>query len=193
MGGNIQRLFLLGKYNLVISESQKAIKKYPNYSIFYNMKGLTLTKIGKFYDAKTILEKGYKIDQNDLAIINNLANVEKNMFNYNQAEKLYNLSISKKKEYFNSYINYGNLKRDLNKFEEAIKLYKKALEYTQKIPEIYYSLAMAYQSLGNFKEAEDYYGFLYEDIPLINGEILKAEKSLYVYQCKEIPGIKPKI
>ena len=44
-----------------------------------------------------------------------------------------------------------------------------------------------------FKEAEDYYGFLYEDIPLINGEILKAEKSLYVYQCKEIPGIKPKI
>ena len=178
--GNIQRLFLLGKYSLVISESQKAIKKYPNYSIFYNMKGLTLTKIGKFYDAKTILEKGYKIDQNDLAIINNLANVEKNMFNYNQAEKLYNLSISKKKEYFNSYINYGNLKRDLNKFEEAIKLYKKALEYTQKIPEIYYSLAMAYQSLGNFREAEDYANKSIEiDIKITKADLLISRSKKY--------------
>ena len=153
---NIQKLFLLRKYNLVISESQKAVKQYPNYSIFYNMEGLALTQVGKFNDAKVVLEKGYKIDSNDLAIINNLANVEKNMFNYGQAEKLYKLSISKKKDYFNSYVNYGNLKRDLNKFEDAIKLYKKALEFTQNIPEIYYSLAMAYQSLGNFVEAENY-------------------------------------
>ena len=79
----------------------------------------------------------------------------KNMFNYTKAEKLYNLSISKKKDYFNSYVNFGNLKRDLNKFDEAITLYKRALKHTQKLPEIYYSLAMAYQSLGNFKEAED--------------------------------------
>ena len=154
--GNIQKLFLLRKYNLVISESQKAVKQHPNYSIFYNMEGLALTQVGKFDEAKIILEKGYKIDPNDLAIINNLANVEKNIFNYGQAEKLYKLSISKKKDYFNSYINYGNLKRDLNKFEDAIELYKKALEYKQNIPEIYYSLAMAFQSLGNFLEAENY-------------------------------------
>ena len=154
--GDIQKLFLLKKYNLVISKSQKALEKYQDYSIFYNMKGLALSQIGKFDEARTILEKGYKIDPNDLAIINNLANVEKNMFNYTKAEKLYNLSISKKKDYFNSYVNFGNLKRDLNKFDEAITLYKRALKHTQNIPEIYYSLAMAYQSLGNFKEAEDY-------------------------------------
>ena len=44
-----------------------------------------------------------------------------------------------------------------------------------------------------FKEAENYYGFLYEDIPLPNGKTFKAEKSLEIFQCKEIPGIKPKI
>lgn len=44
-----------------------------------------------------------------------------------------------------------------------------------------------------FKEAENYYGFLYEDIPLLNGDILKAEKSLEIFKCKEIPEIKPKI
>ena len=152
----IQNLFLTKKYNLIIKETQKAISQYPNYSIFYNMKGLALSQTGKFQDAKIILEEGYKINPNDLAIINNLANVHKNAFNYSDAEELYNLSISKKKDYFNSYVNYGNLKRDLNKFEEAIELYKKALGYSKEIPEIYYSLAMAYQSLGNFKEAEIY-------------------------------------
>ena len=153
---DIQNLFLVKKYNLIINETQKAIRLYPNFSIFYNLKGLAFTQINEFDKAKIILEKGFKINPDDLAIINNLANVNKNIFNFSEAEKLYNLSISKKKDYFNSYVNYGNLKRDLNKFEEAIVLYKKALEYSHEIPEIYYLLAMAYQSLGNFKEAENY-------------------------------------
>ena len=137
---DIQNLFLVKKYNLIINETQKAIRLYPNFSIFYNLKGLAFTQINEFDKAKIILEKGFKINPDDLAIINNLANVNKNIFNFSEAEKLYNLSISKKKDYFNSYVNYGNLKRDLNKFEEAIVLYKKALEYSHEIPEIYFYL-----------------------------------------------------
>jgi hypothetical protein len=43
-----------------------------------------------------------------------------------------------------------------------------------------------------FDEAGNYFAF-YEDIKLSNGKIIKGHKSLDVYQCKEIPGIKPKI
>jgi len=43
-----------------------------------------------------------------------------------------------------------------------------------------------------FDEAGGYPTF-YEDIKLLDGKILKAERSLNVYQCIEIPGIKPKI
>ena len=153
---DIQNLFLSRRYNLIIQETRKAIKKYPKISIFYNMMGLALTQQGKLDDAKFILSEGLKINPNDLAIINNLANVYKNIFNYSEAEKLYKLSILKKKDYFNAYVNYGNLNRDLNKFEEAIKLYEKALNYNNKIPEIFYSLAMAHQSLGNFEQAENF-------------------------------------
>ena len=92
----IQNLFFIKKYNLIIAETQKAIKLYPNYSIFYNLLGLALTQLGKFEDAKLVLNKGYEINPNDLAIINNLANVYKNIFNFKEAERLYNLSISKK-------------------------------------------------------------------------------------------------
>ena len=152
----IQNLFLVKKYTLIVQETEKAIKENPKLSIFYNMKGLALSQMGKFNDAKLILEEGYEINPNDLAIINNLANVYKNTFNYKDAEELYKLSISKKKDYLNSYVNYGNLKRDLNKFEEAITLYKEALTYNNKIPEVYYSLAMSHQSLGDFMDAENY-------------------------------------
>ena len=167
----IQNLFFLKKHDLIIRETQKAINVYPNFSIFYNMLGLALTQIDELKDAQYILEKGYGINPNDLAIINNLANVHKNMFNYEEAEKLYNLSISKKKNYFNAYVNYGNLKRDLNKFEDAINLYKKALDYNKSIPEIHYSLAMAYQSLGNFEKSEHYANKTLE----INKKITKAD------------------
>jgi len=153
---NIQNLFLSKRYNLIIQETNKAIKKYPKISIFYNMMGLALTHLNKLSEAEVILNEGYKTNSNDLAIINNLANVYKNTFNYSEAEKLYKLSITKKKDYFNAYVNYGNLKRDLNKFKEAIELYEKALSYNDQIPEIYYSLAMAHQSLGNFKQAENF-------------------------------------
>ena len=158
-----KNLFYKNDYPRIIKETKKAIKNYPNISIFHNLLGLALSNIGKFYEAKIILEKGHKINKDDLAIINNLANANKNIFEYKLAEKLYKLSISKQKNYINAYVNYGNLKRDLNKFEEAISLYKKALNYDDRLPTIYYALSMAYQSLGNFKEADN---FAYKTIEL---------------------------
>ena len=152
----IQNLFFKNNYSAVINETKKAIKVYPDISVFYNMMGLAFSKISKFDEAKIVLEKGYKVNSNDLAIINNLANVYKSVFNYIDSEKLYKLSISKQKNYFNAYVNYGNLKRDLNQFDEAIALYKEALIYNKQIPVIYYSLSMSYQAIGNFKEAELY-------------------------------------
>ena len=152
----IRNLFLVKGYEQIIIETKKAITKYPNVSIFYNMLGLALTGLGKFKEAIIILKKGFEINQNDQAIINNLANAYKSIFNYKESELLYKLSISKDKKYVNTYVNYGNLKRDLNKFDEAIQLYLNALDYNDKISGIHYALALAYQGIGNFKNTEYY-------------------------------------
>lgn len=152
----IQNLFYVKRYKLIISKCKIAIKKYPEISIFYNLLGLALTKINKPHEAIAILQRGFEINKNDIAIINNLANAYKNTYNYKDAEKLYKLSISKKSDYFNAYVNYGNLKRDLNQLDEAIELYKKSLNLNKELPEIYYLISMAYQSIGNFKNAEIY-------------------------------------
>mgnify|MGYP001194918941 CR=1 FL=1 len=75
----IQNLFFKNNYSAVINETKKAIKVYPDISVFYNMMGLAFSKISKFDEAKIVLEKGYKVNSNDLAIINNLANVYKSV------------------------------------------------------------------------------------------------------------------
>ena len=152
----IQNLFFTKNYNAIITLSKNGIKKYPNISIFYNLLGLALSNIRNFDNAEIVLLKGHEVNPNDLAIINNLANVYKSKHKFTEAENLFKKSIELKKDYVNSYVNYGHLKKDLNKFEDSIRLYKKALEYDKKIPAIYYSLAMSYQALGKFKESDKY-------------------------------------
>ena len=55
----IQNLFYKKDYFKIIKETKKAVNNYPNISIFYNLLGLALSNIGKFYEAKIILEKGH--------------------------------------------------------------------------------------------------------------------------------------
>ena len=153
---NIQNLFLTKNYNLIIEVSKKAIRKYPKYSIFYNLLGLALNNLGKFSEAISVLLEGYKVNQKDLAIINNLANAYKNIYEYKNAENFYKQAIKLDQNYFNAYINYGNLKRELNLFKEANEQYLKALNINENDPMVNYALAMSYQSLGDFKKCEYY-------------------------------------
>ena len=91
------KTFLTNKYGVIIQETKKAIKKYPNVSIFYNMLGLALSKLGKFRDAILVLKKGLSINQNDLAVINNLANAYKNIFNYEKQKTFTKFQFQKKR------------------------------------------------------------------------------------------------
>lgn len=178
----LQNLFLTKNYETVVLESKKIIKKYPKISIFYNLMGLALSQLNRLHDAKLVLENGLKVNSKDLAIVNNLANVNKNMFHFAEAEKLYKLSISKKVDYVNAYVNYGNLKKDLNKFQEAIQLYETSLNYNNTIPEVFYSLAMAYQSLGNFEKSEYYANKTLEiDERITKADLLISRSKKYVF------------
>ena len=107
-------------------------------------------------NAQNIFKEGLRIDNNNIALNNNLAMSYKNLLNYTESEKLFKEIIKNNKNYINAYVNLGNLKRDLNKFDEAIELYKKALSINNKNPIILYSLALAHQGMGQFDLAINY-------------------------------------
>jgi tetratricopeptide (TPR) repeat protein len=150
---NLLNLFNNGNYDLVITKGKKIIRIYSEYVILYNIIGSAYLNTGKFTLAKEILQRGLKLDPNNIAIMNNLANTFKNLGNIESAEKLYLKIIEKKPNYINVHINFGNLKRDLNDFDAALKMYHEALKIDDTFPIIHYSLALAYQGLGNFVKA----------------------------------------
>jgi tetratricopeptide (TPR) repeat protein len=149
-------LFNAAEFDSLISKAKKLIRKYPEYIILYNILGSAYQNSGRLNLAKKIFIQGNKLDSNNIAIMNNLANVYKNTGLIENAESLFNKIIIKNPKYINAYINYGNLKRDNNDFESAINFYQAALKIDDKIPVITYSLALAHQGLGEFDLAIKY-------------------------------------
>ena len=68
-------LFSSGRFDLVVSKTKKLIRNFPEYLILYNILGSAYQKTGNLKLAKLIFIKGYKMDSNNIAIMNNLANV----------------------------------------------------------------------------------------------------------------------
>ena len=144
-------LFNANKYDLVVSNSKRLIREFPENLILYNILGSAYQNIGKLNLARKIFEKGLRLEPNNISIMNNLGNVLKNIGEIDLAQILFQKIIQKKPDYINAYINLGNLKRDNNDFKAAIILYSKALKIDDKNKIIHYSLALAYQGLGEFK------------------------------------------
>ena len=155
---NQQIQILINQFNVqnfqhVITKSKILIKKNPENIILYNLLGSSLQKVGDFINAENVFLEGLKLDNNKIAIKNNLAMNYRNLLNYKQSEICFVEIIKKNKNYINAYVNLGNLKRDLNKFDQAIDLYNQALSIDEKNPVVYYSLALAFQGLGKFQDA----------------------------------------
>ena len=72
-------LFDSAKFDILISKAKKLIKKSPEYLILYNILGSAYQNIGDLKLAKETFIKGYKMEPNNIAIMNNLANVHKNI------------------------------------------------------------------------------------------------------------------
>ena len=83
-------LFNSAKYDILISKTKKLIKKIPEYLILYNILGSAYQSIGDLKLAKETFIKGYKMDPNNIAIMNNLANVCKNI---GEIENIYTLIV----------------------------------------------------------------------------------------------------
>ena len=79
----------LKKFNEVISECKKLIKKEPNISILYNICGLALQGKKEHKDSFNFFSKAIEINKNDFAPKINLAKSYIYLNDYKNAEKLF--------------------------------------------------------------------------------------------------------
>ena len=167
---NLQKKFLNKKFNEVLENSKKFLKKFPQEIFLLNICGLSLYFLNKNYEAILYFNKAIKIDSNNYYIKINLANALTNAGEYEEAEKNYieTLNNQPNNPTFLSY--YAIFKSHLLNNKKAIELFEKAIKYSPKDVNLLGNLAAAFQKIGDFKNSKK----ICEKIININPKYIKA-------------------
>jgi len=153
----ITNLLTVKKYDEVISNSKKLIKKYPNQYVFYNALGMSLMNIGEYNEALGVLNRAFKLGENNIHVLNNLGLVHGHLANYQKANEYYERALKIRPNFLNAMVNLSQLKVKLNLNDDAVKFLKTSLEYYPEDYFLNYTMGTIYQNLGNFKDSNIYF------------------------------------
>ena len=154
----IEKNFNLKKFNDVILQCRKLIKKIPKNFILNQIIGLAYFAINKFDLSVEYLKKASEINPSDMVCKNNLANSYKSSGNSQEAGKIYKEILHK---FPNNPIILQNLaliKKNISDFSSAIDLYKKSIKYIdseENKTRALLNIANNYTNLGEFSEAKE--------------------------------------
>ena len=149
-----------GNYIFVIQQVNILLKKQPKNQFILNLLGSSHHKLGNLDIAKKVflhviqLNKNDLMGTNNLAAMNNLANVYKDLLKFDEAEILYKEILNINPNYINAIVNYGSLKYQLNELNDAVIMYKQALKINYHSIITHYNLGLTYQSQGKFEYAK---------------------------------------
>jgi len=159
----INKLFLSGKFDIVVEKSKKIIEKNPTQIPFYNFLALSYKEKGETLIAEKILLNALKINPNSQSVLINLGATYRVLVEYDKSEKFLKKALSINPNNINAIVNYANLKRDTNNYDESIQLYEKAYKMNNKISTIIINLAGAYQIIGKFDLSKSYLEMLLKE------------------------------
>ena len=164
----IEKNFKLKKFNDVILQCRKLIKKKPNNFILNQIIGLAYFSIKNFDLSIECLKKANEIKPRDMVCKNNLANSYKSSGNLKEAEKIYKEILH---EFPNNPIILSNLaliKKEISDFASVVDLYKKSMKYLKseenKIKALI-NIASNYANLGEFNKAKEIFTNIIKNNP----------------------------
>lgn len=152
----IQRLINSNKISKALLKCEKLIKKFPNNSFIFNFYGLILQKNGEILKSVNQFNRALSCDPNNFAAMNNLANSQKNLYNFRDAEHLFKKIIKENPNNIKALNNYANLKKEINKYKDAKNLLLAALKIDPNNIDILSNIAGCCHGIGHMKEAKNY-------------------------------------
>ncbi len=174
-----------------VQKGKILIKKFPNQLIFYNATALSLSALGKNYEALRILNLALDLSPKNIHVLNNLGLINSNL-NYNKEAREYlNKAIAVKENFMDALLNLGNLDLKEGKTENAKKNLYKALEQSNS-PHTDVTINMALgnmkQQIGNFKEAKNHYEIV-SKIDQLNTAADKSISTMHKYLNTDDPHL----
>ena len=85
--------YSIGNFKFVIEQINLLLKKQPNNQFILNLLGSCYHKLGNLNTAKKVFLRVIELDNNNLAAMNNLANVYKDLNEPKNAEEFYKKMI----------------------------------------------------------------------------------------------------
>lgn len=155
--------------------------------------GIMLYSMNKINEAKGILIQ-IPEEKRDAEVLLLLSNIEEDLQNFEERERLLKAAIQKNPKFYKAYYNLGNIYFNRGQIEEAMKNYKLAARYNRKNSYVYTNIGCCYLAQKNLIMARinfnkavtlnpqnptNYYNLAY--IYKEKGNIKKAEELLKIY------------
>ncbi|MDC0853914.1 sulfotransferase [Candidatus Pelagibacter sp.] len=144
-----------GKFNKVISDGEKLLKKHQDKGYLFNICGLAHQRLNNIETSISYFKKAISLEPDKLGNKNNLANSYIYLNQHKEAENIFKEILKIEPTNVPALVNYARLKNILLDFKNSINLYQKALKFVKNDLGIWLNLSSVYQSLGEFKEAKD--------------------------------------
>ncbi len=163
---------------------------YGNLNITNNqaeklcIEGMNQIQMENFEDAKISLEKANAIEQNNVVIMNALANTVNILGETGKAENLYKNSLKTDENFMPTYVNYGNLLNEQRRFEESEKILVEGLKknpITRYKVGLYFNLSLIMKKQHKCLNAKKY-----AELALENCEIDDARREDIIDFMNEI-------
>ncbi len=163
-----------GKFNKVIIDTEKLLKKYDDRGYLYNICGLAHQRLNNIENSISYFKKAISLEPQDLGNKNNLANSYIYLNQYEEAENIFKEILKINSDNPPALVNYARLKNILLDFNSSIELYEKALKFVKNDLGIWLNLASVYQNLGEFEKAN----IIFKNILKINPKFIPAHISI---------------
>jgi tetratricopeptide (TPR) repeat protein/S1-C subfamily serine protease len=138
------------KYELALSDWNKAIEINPNFALAYNNRGLLYYNQQKYDLALSDYSKAIEINPNDAYAYVSRGNLYSDLRKYDLALSDYNQAIRINPNDADAYVSRGNLYSDLRKYDLALSDYDKAIKINPNYAEAYYNRGLLYYNLRKY-------------------------------------------
>ena len=145
------------KFNLLIEETQKYSKNYPNSLPIWNLMGAAAAQIGEIECAQHAFDKALNLKPGSAQIHNNMGNIQFEKENLSSAIECFRNAIKLKPNYAEAYNNLGNALKALRDLDEAVAAYSKALQLKPDYVDASFNMGIVLNEIGQSVESIKFY------------------------------------
>jgi len=154
-----------GKFNKVISDGEKLLKKNQDKGYLFNICGLAHQRLNKIETSIVYFKKAISLEPQNPGHKNNLANSFISLCKYKEAEDIFKEILALDPQNTPALVNYARLKNILLDFKNSINLYENALKLIKNDLGIWLNLGSVYQSIGEFSKANNIFNNILKGKP----------------------------